>query len=148
MLRCILYVASAVLAGIKRVLPARAAAAPAASSASTASSVSTATQRKKGGKSLKMLMKESKQAAAKAQAHEHIPDSTLFLNTLKGHTDSVTSVAISHDGSCVMTACADRVRSTLILVLSVSCHRALHLASARSQGRTAPCDVELLRGQK
>lgn len=60
-------------------------------------------------KGLKQLLKESKQAAA-AHSHENLPDSALYLNTLKGHGDSVVSVEISADNGSIITASEDKVR--------------------------------------
>jgi WD40 repeat protein len=63
-------------------------------------------------KGLKQLLKESKQAAAAAHAHEKLPDTELYLNSLKGHGDAVLSVEISPDDASVITASEDKVRQT------------------------------------
>lgn len=63
-------------------------------------------------KGLKQLLKESKQAKTAAHSHENVPDSALYLNTLKGHGDSVVSVEISADDASVITASEDKVWST------------------------------------
>lgn len=64
----------------------------------------------KRSKGLKQLLKESKQAAAAAHAHEILPDTELYLNSLKGHGDCVVSVEISADDASICTACEDRAR--------------------------------------
>lgn len=63
-------------------------------------------------KGLKQLLKESKQAKTAAHSHEIVPDSALYLNTLKGHGDSVVSVEISADNASIVTASDDKVWST------------------------------------
>lgn len=69
----------------------------------------------KRSKGLKQLLKESKQAKTAAHSHENVPDTALYLNTLKGHADSVVSVEISADNASVITASEDKVRSTWCL---------------------------------
>ena len=63
----------------------------------------------KRSKGLKQLLKESKQAKTAAHSHENVPDTALYLNTLKGHADSVVSVEISADNASVITASEDKV---------------------------------------
>lgn len=63
----------------------------------------------KKGKGLKQLLKESKQAKAASNSCENIPDSDLYLNTLKGHSDSVVSVQLSSDNKAIITASEDKV---------------------------------------
>jgi hypothetical protein len=67
------------------------------------------TRGQKQGKSIKQLLKEQKQATGVANAHERLPESDFYLNTLKGHGGAVNSVAISQDDRYVMTACDDQV---------------------------------------
>ena len=107
------WIVACVAAPLQRLLPARPAAS--AASATPAASADTEpqwhTRSQKQGKSIKQLLKEQKRAAGAANAHETLPDSELYLNTLKGHGDSITSVAISQDDGHVMTACNDQVKS-------------------------------------
>jgi hypothetical protein len=84
-------------------------------------------QSAKQGKSLKQLLKESKMAAAAAHAHEKIPESDFYLNSLKGHGDCVVSVAISEDNSHIITSCEDQVRPR-----SAACPCSCMVGSVRS----------------
>ena len=62
------------------------------------------------GKSVKQLLKESRAAAGRAAAHEHLPDSEFLVASLRGHDGAITSVDISQDNTRIMTACKDDVR--------------------------------------
>ena len=66
-------------------------------------------QTTKPGKSIKQLLKEQKQAAGAAHTHEVLPESDLYLNSLKGHGDIIRSVDVSPDNTHVLTACEDEV---------------------------------------
>jgi hypothetical protein len=99
------------LSGRKRAGARQAAPAP---STSTVDAPATAQQPGKQGKSIKQLLKEKQKANAAANTLEVLPDSHLFLTSLKGHGGAVTSVDISSDDSHILTACEDQVSATCI----------------------------------
>eukprot|EP00892_Ulva_mutabilis_P003838 jgi/Ulvmu1/1826/UM119_0044.1 len=60
------------------------------------------------GKSIKKLLKETKKLAA-LHSHEKVPESDLFVASLKGHSAAVLSTDIAPDCTRVVTACEDNV---------------------------------------
>jgi WD40 repeat protein len=60
------------------------------------------------GVSLKSLIKNSKKSGGAGSGPDRHADSELFINGLRGHTDSVTGLAFSSDGKTLATACEDR----------------------------------------
>lgn len=76
------------------------------------------------GKSIKKLLKENKKLSG-MPVHERIPDSNLFVMSLKGHSAAVLSLDISSDASRVVTTCADHVRTEFSC--TASCLKILYI---------------------
>lgn len=62
------------------------------------------------GKSIKKLLKENKKLSA-MHSHEKVPQTELFVMSLKGHSAAVLSIDISGDSTRVVTTCEDHVCS-------------------------------------
>lgn len=62
------------------------------------------------GKSIKKLLKENKKLSA-MHSHEKLPESDLFVMSLKGHSAAVLSIDVSTDSTRVVTTCEDHVCS-------------------------------------
>lgn len=71
------------------------------------------------GVSLKSLIKNSRKSGAAGGADRHA-DSELFINGLRGHTDTVTGIAFSSDGKSLATACEDRCLRIFDLTVDIA----------------------------
>ncbi len=73
-----------------------------------------------GGVSLKSLIKNSKKSGGATSGPDRHADSELFINGLRGHTDSVTGLAFSSDGKSLATACEDRCLRVYDLTVDIA----------------------------
>ncbi|KAG7671967.1 putative Transducin beta-like protein 2 [Nannochloris sp. 'desiccata'] len=76
-------------------------------------------QQPEAGVSLKSLIKNSKKSGAAGGPDRHA-DSELFINGLRGHTDTVTGISFSSDGKSLATACEDRCLRVFDLTVDIA----------------------------